>query len=496
MAEVRLSNRKHSARVKEWEEERAAAGPLVCGALDSVVDTVITEAVRALQLRIDSVDSGFAERGWLCGGPQEVARKLELGVLEGEVAGNRQAQQQLLRQQGQAEVTRRRRRRRRAADDDWGDSGSDGEGRSARGAGGKRQGGGSARGTAGRKAGRKGPGAQLRALQQQGQSLSHDLERLRRVDAIETESAVQDAVEWMIRWLEEERDAVSRDAERRAKEAEAARLREASERRAAELEARLAALEAEVRAQKEATASAAAVETALRRERLAEIIEQGDAAMEGGRWRAALGHYEAALEIDPEDEEALRKKKAALVAGEEEQGGSSAQGGKGRKGKQGRQSKGGRRRKGGAGGAGSGSGSGSESEYSEYEGTDGEVRTRQAERRDKDGKGPADGRGGEGGTGKQAAGQKAKKRSKAEVRSALACCCSVRAGCLHKLRLNLRELCWLLSVLDPFQRRAAASRHICGYRMGLHGPRLAAARAAPTASAAAAAAVAVPAAPA
>ena len=46
MAEVRLSNRKHSARVKEWEEERAAAGPLVCGALDSVVDTVITEAVR------------------------------------------------------------------------------------------------------------------------------------------------------------------------------------------------------------------------------------------------------------------------------------------------------------------------------------------------------------------------------------------------------------------------------------------------------------------
>ena len=47
MAEVRLSNRKHSARVKEWEEERAAAGPLVCGALDSVVDTVITEAVRA-----------------------------------------------------------------------------------------------------------------------------------------------------------------------------------------------------------------------------------------------------------------------------------------------------------------------------------------------------------------------------------------------------------------------------------------------------------------
>ena len=48
MAEVRLSNRKHSARVKEWEEERAAAGPLVCGALDSVVDTVITEAVRTI----------------------------------------------------------------------------------------------------------------------------------------------------------------------------------------------------------------------------------------------------------------------------------------------------------------------------------------------------------------------------------------------------------------------------------------------------------------
>ena len=426
MAEVRLSNRKHSARVKEWEEERAAAGPLVCGALDSVVDTVITEAVRAsapdnLLMTVGCV----AELGWLCGGPQEVARKLELGVLEGEVAGNRQAQQQLLRQQGEAEVTRRRRRRRRAADDDWGDSGSDGEGRSARGAGGKRQGGGSARGTAGRKAGRKG-GAQLRALQQQGQSLSHDLERLRRVDAIETKSAVQDAVEWMIRWLEEERDAASRDAERRAKEAEAARVREASERRAAELEARLAALEAEVRAQKEATASAAAVETALRRERLAEIIQQGDAAMEGGRWRAALGHYEAALEIDPEDEEALRKKKAALAAGEK-QGGSSAQGGKGRKGKQGRQSKGGRRRKGGA--AGAGSGSGSESEYSEYEGSDGEVRTRrskrQAERRDKDGKGQADGRGG------KQPGQKAKKRSKAEVRSTLACCCSVRAGCLE-----------------------------------------------------------------
>ena len=118
---------------------------------------------------------------------------------------------------------------------------------------------------------------------------------------------------------------------------------------------------------------------------------------------------------------------AALAAAGEEQGGSSAQGGKGRKGKQGRQSKGGRRRKGGAGGA--GSGSGSESEYSEYEGSDGEVRTRrskrQAERRDKDGKGQADRR-----DGKQP-GQKAKKRSKAEVRSTFACCCSVRAGCLE-----------------------------------------------------------------
>jgi uncharacterized coiled-coil protein SlyX len=157
-------------------------------------------------------------------------------------------------------------------------------------------------------------------LREEGGMLA-DLDRLKQLEAVETEQACKDVVEWMIRCLEVEQAAAAEEAARRAREAAEAAEREARARRDAELEARLAGLEAQVAAQKafveaakETAAAQEEIDAALREQRIAELIAKGDDAVGVQRFAEAVGHYDGALEIDAENEEALRKREAAAAA--------------------------------------------------------------------------------------------------------------------------------------------------------------------------------------
>lgn len=317
MYDVRQSTLMHSKRIAE---ARAAAGEEVCEAFDNMVDGVVAQA--------------------------EIARRRRMGELSQGLSSNAAAQAQL-RQRGAEEIARRRAAEKGSenSDDEYMSDGGTvyAKGAAAREARAKAI----AEGKSTPSGRRRNKGAQpasprgvrsydgyrgpssgsvatvgmskhsqkemAKLLSDEGGMLA-DLKRLKQLEAVETEQACKDAVEWMIRCLEVEQKVAADEAARLAREAAEAAEREARARRDAELEARLAGLEEQIAAQNAAKAAQAEIEDALKQKQIAKHIRQGDGEMSGRRFIEAGEHYDSALEIDASHEEALKKRAAAAAA--------------------------------------------------------------------------------------------------------------------------------------------------------------------------------------
>ena len=298
MQSVRDSIRLHSQRVAE---ARAAAGEEVCEAFDNMVDGVVAVA--------------------------EVERRQQMGEISQELASNSASQAQL-RQRGAEEIVRRRTTGTGSmiegenSDDEYTSDGGTvyAEGAAAREARDKAIAEGKLKGhhPASSRGARGVDGLdraeisrhtqdEMAKLLRDESGMLADLERLKQLEAVETEQACQDAVEWIIRCLEAERIAAAEEAARLAREAAEAAEREARAHRNAELEARLANLEEQVAVQTE-------MENALKQKQVVENIARGDTAMIGQQFADAVRHYDSALEIDAGHEEALRKRAVAAAA--------------------------------------------------------------------------------------------------------------------------------------------------------------------------------------